>query len=64
LAGNVILVQAESGSVHLIEANPDRHVELASLDALSSKTWNCPVLAGQHLILRNDREAVCYRLAD
>jgi outer membrane protein assembly factor BamB len=64
LAGTVILVQAESGSVHLIEANPDRHVELASLDALSSKTWNCPVLAGQHLILRNDREAVCYRLAD
>ena len=60
LAGDVILVQAESGAVHLVAANPDGHVELAELDALSDKTWNCPVVAGPYLLVRNDREAVCY----
>jgi outer membrane protein assembly factor BamB len=36
---------------------------LGTIQALSSKTWNCPTLAGKYLLVRNDREAVCYEVA-
>jgi outer membrane protein assembly factor BamB len=49
--------------VTLIEANPQHLKELGSVPALSSKTWNCPTLAGKHLLVRNDRESVCYEVA-
>jgi len=62
LAGDVLLVQAESGAVVLVQATPDGHRELARLDALEGKTWNSPALAGRHLLVRNDREAACYEL--
>lgn len=59
---NLILIQNESGTVHLASANPASFQELGQLAALSSKTWNHPVLAGRFLLVRNDREAVCYEL--
>jgi outer membrane protein assembly factor BamB len=62
LAGNHIIVQSEIGPVHLCAAAPGGFKELGKLSALSSKTWNHPVLAGRFLIVRNDREAVCYEL--
>ena len=37
-------------------------IELAKLPALNSKTWNNPILAGSLMIVRNDREAVCYEV--
>ena len=46
----------------LVEANPSEYRELARVNALSSKTWNVPALAGEFLLARNDQEAVCYRL--
>ncbi|HUE18029.1 MAG TPA: PQQ-binding-like beta-propeller repeat protein [Planctomycetaceae bacterium] len=63
LAGDLIVVQTEPGPVVLIEATPKRLTELGTVPALSSKTWNCPTLAGNHLLLRNDLEAVCYEVA-
>jgi outer membrane protein assembly factor BamB len=67
LAGDVLLIQTEKrkgrfGDVVLVEANRDRFKELAVLPALSDKTWNPPALAGNLLIIRNDREAACYEL--
>ena len=64
LIGDVLLVQAERGQVVLLRATPERHQELATLDALASdtKSWNTPTLAGSYLIVRNDVEAACYRL--
>jgi hypothetical protein len=56
-------VQTEPGPVVLVEANPSAYREIAKINALSSKTWNVPALAGEFLLLRNDQEAVCYRLA-
>src|SRR5207245_10989052 len=63
LVGGVLLVQTEAGPVVLVEANPSAYREIAKINALSSKTWNVPALAGEYLLLRNDQEAVCYRLA-
>jgi outer membrane protein assembly factor BamB len=32
------------------------------MDALTAKTWNYPALAGSYLLVRNDVEAICFRL--
>jgi outer membrane protein assembly factor BamB len=62
LAGDVLLIQSERGLLALVEASPSGMRELAALPALSNKTWNLPVIAGDYLLVRNDLEAVCYRL--
>jgi outer membrane protein assembly factor BamB len=63
LIDDLLLVQAEDGRVVLVEANPEEHVELASFQALEDQPcWNCPALAGPHLIVRNKNEAACYKL--
>ena len=59
---DLLLVSAESGDVLLVEVNPNESKELARFPALASKTWNNPALAGQYLLVRNDREAACYEL--
>ena len=62
LVGDVILVQTEAGKVVLLAADPAKRRELASLPALSSRTWNNPILVGRKLLVRNDIEAACYEL--
>lgn len=65
LVGNVILVLSETGELILVEAMPEKYVELASLQALNpdNVTWNNPAFAPPYLVVRNAREAVCYELA-
>ena len=62
LRGGHILVMAENGDVVLLEANPEKQVELTKFAALDGKTWNPPALAGDYLLVRNHREAACYKL--
>lgn len=62
LADDLLIVQAEAGDVYLVRPDPKELIELGSIPALSAKTWNNPALAGRHLLVRNDREAVCYEL--
>jgi len=59
---DLLLIQAESGDVVLVEANPAAHYALTRFTALNGKTWNNPALAGNFLLVRNDREAACYEL--
>jgi outer membrane protein assembly factor BamB len=62
LVEDLLLLQAESGEVVLIEPNPEELTELGSFDALDGKTWNIPTLAGPYLLVRNDREAALFEL--
>ncbi len=62
LLDDVLLISAEDGRLVLVEATPAEHRELASMAALSDKTWNNPVVAGRYLLVRNHREAACYEL--
>ncbi|MAI74384.1 MAG: oxidoreductase [Rhodopirellula sp.] len=64
VAGDVIIGQAEAGEVVLVAADPDAYRELLRLPALNAKTWNVPTLAGRHLLVRNDREVICFLLPD
>jgi outer membrane protein assembly factor BamB len=64
LIGNVILVLSEFGEIALVEASPERYRELASMRALDpvDVTWNTPAFAPPYLLVRNAREAACFRL--
>jgi len=61
--GDKLILQTEDGEVVLIRPVPDKLIELGQVASFNSKTWNNPVLAGSLLIVRNDKEAVCYELA-
>ena len=60
--GQRILVVSEDGKVALVEANPDKFVELSSFQAIDGLTWNNPCLYGKLLLVRNGQEAACYEL--
>jgi outer membrane protein assembly factor BamB len=63
LLGDLMLMQAERGDIALIKLKPDAPEEVARMPALHSMTWNPPTLAGRWLLVRNDREMVCFELA-
>ncbi len=58
--GNKLLIQSETGDIVIAEASPDGHEVINRFDALTSKTWNHPTLAGRILLVRNDREVVAF----
>ncbi len=60
---DLLLIQAETGEIALVEASPKLHRELGRFIALEHRTWNHPALAGSLLLVRNDREAACYELS-
>jgi outer membrane protein assembly factor BamB len=62
LVGDVLLVQAETGEVIMLEANSDKLMELGRFPALSDQTWNNLCLYGRYLLVRNAVEAACYEL--
>jgi outer membrane protein assembly factor BamB len=65
LIGKLILVLSETGELAIVEATPDAYRELASMQALDDQnvTWNNPAFAAPYLLVRNAREAVCYRMS-
>ncbi len=60
--GDILLIQSERGPVVVARVSKEKLTELGHVDALSSKTWNPPTPAGRWLLVRNDREAVCYEM--
>jgi outer membrane protein assembly factor BamB len=62
LAHDLLVVQTEPGPVVLVDANPAQFREVGRVKALDSKTWNNPALAGDFLLVRNDQEAICFKL--
>lgn len=64
LVGKHLFVLSETGEGVLLECNPKKYEERASMQMLTDEgiTWNNPALAGTHLLVRNNLEAACYRL--
>ncbi len=56
----LLVIQAESGVVALVEANATAHVERGKFTALEGKTWNHPVVAHGKLFVRNGEEIACF----
>lgn len=62
LAGDSLLVQSESGSLHLVDPNPNELIELGEIPVLGNKSWNNMAISGNKLLMRNHKEAVCLEL--
>lgn len=62
LISDILLVLTEAGELILLEPNPDKHIELARFQAITGQTWNNPALVDNYLLVRNSREAACFRL--
>lgn len=63
LVQNVILLTTEKGEIVLVQPDPEKLVELARFKVFDDKTWNPPALAGDYLLMRNDKEAACLQLS-
>ncbi len=60
--GDQLLITQEWGAVALVALDPTAFKALTRFQAIKGKTWNNPALAGDLLLVRNDREAACYQL--
>ncbi|MEO6244645.1 MAG: PQQ-binding-like beta-propeller repeat protein [Opitutaceae bacterium] len=63
LIGELFLLMAENGELILLRPTPDSPNELHRFRVFSGKTWNPIALAGDILLVRNDQEAACLRVA-
>lgn len=60
--GGLLLVQAESGEVVLVDCTPDKHRVRGRFAAIAGQTWNNLCLAGRRLLVRNAEQAACYEV--
>ena len=64
LVGNSILVLSETGELAIVDVDPQQYVERGSVQVLNpdNVTWNTLAFSAPYLLVRNSREAACYRL--
>lgn len=63
LVKDLYLLMSEGGELVLLRPTPDAANELARFPVFDAKTWNPIALAGDLLLVRNDQEAACIRVA-
>lgn len=59
--GDHAIVQHEDGPISVIALNPGKETIVNEFEALEHRTWNHPVVVGNMLLVRNDREAIAFQ---
>ena len=59
---DLLLILTEQGEVALVQADPEKHVEISRFKAIEGKTWNHPVISHGKLFVRNAEEIACFEL--
>lgn len=57
-----LLIVAEDGRLVRVAADPEKFRERSIAPAIEGRAWNHPVIAGDRLLMRTDREMVCFDL--
>jgi outer membrane protein assembly factor BamB len=60
--GDFFLLSAESGELVLIAVNPEKFIEVGSIDVLQGTTWNPLAISGSNVLMRNADEAACVQI--
>jgi outer membrane protein assembly factor BamB len=62
LASGHLVILCGNGDLALVQATPERHMELTRFPAIHGKTWNHPAISGGRLLVRNGAEMACFDL--
>ncbi len=62
LVRDKLLVHSESGSLSLVDANPDEYRDYGSIPTIDGVCWNTLCLYGPFLLVRSELESACIRL--
>lgn len=64
LVGDKLLVTTERGELLLVGCSPQAYRELGAIRVLGEDgiAWNNPAIIGSYLLVRNEREAACFKL--
>jgi outer membrane protein assembly factor BamB len=57
-----VLVTTEKGELVLLACNPEKHTELARLQAIEGKSWNHQTICRGKLYVRNAEQMACFQL--
>ena len=57
-----LIVISDKGKVIVVEGTPDAYKELASVQAITGKSWTAPSFNDGKIFVRNLTEMACYRL--
>ena len=61
LADDKLIILGNTGGLSVVEANPEKFVEVYSGQLLgNARCWNGPALVGGYLLARNGQEIACY----
>lgn len=62
LSGDKVIALSDKGELVVVEANPEKYVELKRQQVVAGKVWSYPVLAYDHLFARSTQEGVCLEI--
>jgi outer membrane protein assembly factor BamB len=62
LVDGTLVIQAEQGDIGFVRATPDKFDEIKRVPALTSKSWNHPVIWKNFLVVRNAEACICFEI--